>query len=165
MKSVILFLLLGLNVYSQENVKQLNLGIRYNRLDFFIEPSIVFSKLKVKHELGFGLGINRTFAQKRFFPEVNYSLMSKFKGFHNCEIQGITSYHLSLYNPNKLNKEQHFFNEMLIGFNFLYGKKYKTFIQPEIGMLSESFQSDLLQKTLHFTTFSYSLKFGFSYVL
>lgn len=165
MKSVILFLVLCLNVYSQENTKQLNLGLRYNRLDFFVEPSIVLSKEMVKHEFGFGLGANRTFAQKRLFPEVNYSLMSNFKFSHHFQLQGITSYHLSSYNPNKLERELHFFNELLIGFNFSYGNKFKTSIQPEIGFLSEAFHSDLQNKIIGFSTFSYSLKFGFSYVL
>ncbi|MFN5416342.1 MAG: hypothetical protein ACK5B9_04745 [Flavobacteriia bacterium] len=165
MKFLVFFLLFGLNAFSQENGMQVNLGVRYSKIDFFLEPSVVISKVKIRHEFGLGVGVNRTFTQMRFFPQVNYSLMSNFKAFHNFQVQGIASYYLSAYNPNKFERELHFFNEFLLGFNFSYGNRFKTFIEPKFGLLNESFHSDLHQKILSFSTFSYSFKFGFSYVL
>lgn len=165
MKLLVFFLFFSCLSLAQNDLQQAKLGLRFNRLDFFVESSIVFQKIKVKHELGLGLGINRSFFQKRLFPELCYTLSTNFTQFKLLEYQGISSFRLSFYNPNKLNRETHFFNEILIGFQVGLGKKFRTYFQPEIGLQTESFHSDFFQKKINHLTFGYSAKFGFSYVL
>lgn len=165
MKILLVFLFISSCALSQNDLHQVKLGLRYNRLDFFIEPSVVFQQVKVKHELGLGLGINRSFFQKRLFPEFSYSLSTNFAAFKLLDYQAVSSYRLSFYNPYKLNPEFHVFNEILLGFQLGLGKRFRTYFQPEIGLQSESFHSDFFDKNITHFTFTYSAKFGFSYVL
>lgn len=165
MKLLVFFLLISVSALTQDDLQQVKLGLRFNRLDFFVEPSVVFQKVKVKHELGLGLGINRSVFQKRLFPELFYSVSTNFTQFKLLEYQGVSSYRLSFYNTNKLEREAHFFNEILIGFQVGLGKKFITYFQPEIGLQTETFHSDFFQKNINHLTFGYSAKFGFSYVL
>jgi hypothetical protein len=153
-----------LNLISQESKPVTNSnGLRFNKNDFFLESGLNFQYNKLNHEFGLGFGINKTIFQSRFSPEVFYVLKTNFKSQNKFNFQGLSSYHLNLFNVNRNDKEIHFFNELLVGFQLSYGEKYKVYIQPEAGIILESFHSDFYKKVENHLAFNYSAKIGFIY--
>ena len=153
--------------YSQENIEKNPIsnsnGLRFNKNDFFLESGLNFQYKKSNHEFGLGFGINKSLFQNRFSPELFYVLKTNFRSPNKFNLQGLSSYHLNFYNVNRNDKEIHFFNELLVGFQFSYGEKYKIFLQPEAGIIVESFHSDFYKKFENHLTFNYSGKIGFIY--
>ncbi|MCE3297331.1 MAG: hypothetical protein K0R65_3045 [Crocinitomicaceae bacterium] len=149
--------------YGQDSLRQLNIGVRMNRLDFFTEASVLFPGNTIRQELGLGFGINRTVFQQRAFPEVFYGLRSNFKSRGIFFCQGTANYQLSFFQVNKQQSELHFFNEILLGTHMGIGRKYAFFFQPQIGFQAETFHSDFFKRVETGFSFAYSAKIGISH--
>jgi hypothetical protein len=134
-----------------------------NRFDFFQENSYILNQEKVNHEFGLGFGINKSIFQKRINPELFYCLQSKFQFKSRFQFQLHSSYHINFYNVNRQNTEIHYFNEILFGFVVTYGETNKVGFSPQIGLISENFKSDYLDKQVIHINYSYSAKLFFSH--
>lgn len=163
-KTIIIFLLFPiLALKSQELTKNIDLGLRYNRFDFFLEGKYEKTFHKLTHGLGLGIGINRTVFQKRLNPELFYAVSTNFKQFEIIEVQAFLSLNTNFYNINKQNREVHFFNELLIGPHFGFGKKKSFCLEPAIGIISENFKSELNNKVSFHWNYTYSCKISYRY--
>lgn len=166
MKFLFHFLVLfKLTCFFTQESKSVSTGIRFNRIDFFQENTFSIHQKNVKHNFGFGFGINKTIFQQRFSPAFFYCISSNFNQISKVEFQLLASYHLNFFNVNKKNSEIHFFNELLSGFNVSYGKKNKLFLCPQLGLISENFKSEYFNNKQIHINYSYSLKIGYSHGL
>lgn len=156
--------LIALQFLAQDSLPGWNVGVRFNRLDFFMETGLAFKQTKITHEIGVGFGINRSVFQQRLFPEVFYGLKSNFRQEDLFSCDGITNYYFSFFQANREQSELHFFNELLIGLQLSAGRKNTFFFQPQIGFQAESFHSDFFQRPRHYFSLAYSAKIGFSHV-
>jgi hypothetical protein len=143
----------------------LKLSFEYNRLDFFSALSFGKIKNKSQHEIGLGLGINKTFFQKRLNPEIQFRASYFVIQKKYLQIGLSSAYHFSYLNINKKNNDFHFYNEGLIGILIEIGDKTIFQLNPEIGIITESFRSGITKKYQTFYTFQYvaqiALKYGF----
>ena len=71
------------------------LAFEYNKMDFFSTVSFGQQHRKIQTEIGFGVGVNRTFFQQRMYPRIqaraSYFLLNKSK----IRIGGTFSYDFS----------------------------------------------------------------------
>ncbi len=159
----LLFSAFYLSISGQSNLNSGASGIRMNRLDFFQENSFFVEKNKVSHEFGLGFGVNKTLFQQRLNPELFYALSSNIKSEKFVKFQILASFHSNLYNSNKKQREIHVFNELLAGFKISFGKKNALTFIPELGLFSESFNTDYFNKISHHLNFNYSAKIAYNY--
>lgn len=50
------------------------LAFEYNKMDFFSTVSFGRQHRKIQTEIGFGVGVNRTFFQQRMYPDFKLEL-------------------------------------------------------------------------------------------
>ncbi len=83
--SLVFCFFFALNVHSQiqdstNPKRKLILGahFQYHPYDFFLVTSLSLQKKQMNHEIRFGTGINRTFFQQRFYPQLSYHFSYSF---------------------------------------------------------------------------------------
>ena len=116
--------------------KQFLLGVhfQYHPYDFFLVPSFSLQKNQFKNEIRFGIGINRTFFQQRFYPQLTYQFSYTFieqKQFSMYAFARASFYRLNFQfvNSNKATK----WLDGLFGFGLLYGKRNQIGCSVGVG--------------------------------
>ena len=140
-----------------------SLAVRMNRNDFFVQMSRIEKHHLWQHELGFGYGINRTFFQSRFYPEIFYRAAYKILGNDKWALGPQASIYSSTFEINRNSHSRLYVQEALIGLWLEFGGKIKMRVQIDSGIQMESFRSMKTQKVLNSTTLGYNGQIGFIY--
>lgn len=169
MKSLFLFMFLSVNVIVWSNQKDsINWGVSSSfsmtRMDFF--TGIQAYKNIHRWSIGAGIetGVNRTFFQNRVFPKIsiigNYQFISKTSfGFYT-----FGNYAFSLCKINQITDSFHYWNEIYGGIGVEFGNRFRPFLNTSMGLLQESFQSNVENKTLKYNTLGFQGTIGLKYV-
>lgn len=148
-------------IFAQLEQKACETGIRINQFELFHEFGLQFNGKKIHHRFGIGYGINKTLFQRRFSPEVHYSLVYTLLNKPKWQIESQISTYFSFYKVNKLTNQHLFFTEFLAGFCFSYGEKHVVFIKPEIGKIIHTIELD--HEYTHFLLNTYQCKIGYAF--
>ncbi|MBI1838084.1 MAG: hypothetical protein HYR91_12550 [Flavobacteriia bacterium] len=134
-----------------------------NRYDFYSGIGISYKRNKFDYFSSIKLGIIKTFFQQRISPRfsvgVNYYLIEKSK----IQLKPTISYNFSYLNYNHTKSNYHYWNELLMGYQFLIGKKIKLTQSTTLGPASEKYHSEILNKWERVYFLGYTLNIGVLY--
>lgn len=162
----ILFLFVTFEIMAQGgDTNFVKVAFEYNKMDFFSTVSFGQEHQKLQTEIGFGVGVNRTFFQQRMYPRMqaraSYFLLNRSR----FRIGGTLSYDFSFLNFNKKSRDIHVYNEGFGGLIIEIGNRYVLQFIPEIGILTHSYRSSLDKKNVTNYVLQYAAQIGFKYVL
>lgn len=141
----------------------IGLGVRLNRMDYFLEADAAFTRRRLVYTAGVGIGIGRTIFQTRFYPEVrftaNYQPIQR-KAF---AFGPVLSLGISALRINSQSSRVNWWQEYTVGYGLTVGNRLKLVQRAEIGPMAETYHSAYLNRLRTAWTWTYSLQIGLRY--
>lgn len=136
-----------------------------NRLDYLSGIQYSFLQKQQRFSGGVEFGISRTFGQGRWNPRLSAGYGYDFLHHDRFSVGPLVQYAHSWLRVSKNPSSTVHYNEMLGGYFFEFGDKWKLVHQMLIGAMTEGFKSQLNQKKEVFWSTGYYASIGIKYRL
>lgn len=111
----------------------------YQKFDNFSCLNWSLRKNNLSISSAFGVGINRTFYQRRFFPQFQIGIGYRVVSLNKASIFPELTLFLSTFSTI----ERHYFSSLHFGYLFQYGDRIYFLHRLNAGMLNEKFKNSL----------------------
>jgi hypothetical protein len=130
----------------------------FQKFDNFSMLNWLVKRNKIIFDVSFGVGLNRTFYQKRFFPQAQIGFGYSVFSFRNCELSPEFNVGFSSFSSI----ERHYFSSFKVGYFFQFGKKFLLIHRLNGGLLNERFINSL-DKITSANTIDWQFSLGIGY--
>jgi hypothetical protein len=157
-KTLIFFSQTEINRSTNQKSISLSHSFSIQKFDNFLLHSIEIDLKRISFYSSIGFGVNRTFFQNRFFPQINiglgYALIKRQKLSISSNVQS------SFFTFKAI--DRHYFTSFQLGYCMKYGKKLFLINRAGTGILNEKFKNKM-GKTTSASTFHYQFSIGLGY--
>lgn len=166
----ILFIFLISNLYSQSNIKSptqligTEISFSYRIREVFKGFSYTQQYKKTTFSTGLNLGLKSSFSQGSIFPQINFKF-----AYLPIVKQVLKTHKTLLFGPQVQLKSAiqrvsklHSYSDLLIGYEFSYGQKWRFYHSLGFGPYLEIFKSDF-EQTSYINSINFYLSFGLNY--
>jgi hypothetical protein len=148
------------NLYSHKSISQ---SLSIQKFDVFSHFHFSMRNEKLNYSAGLGIGLNRTFYQNRFFPELSLGLSYGFVSRNNEKKSSVFfGPEVRLTHAFLRVNELHQFSTLLFGYHFQIGRKLLVIHRAGFGGLLENFKM-ASGRYIHAATFTYHGSIGIGY--
>jgi hypothetical protein len=167
MRLLFVFLFLSFFQISAQTEKKSLIGatFQYQSMDFFLTGNYFRQLQKFEYTAGFGVGINRTLFQKRFFPIIGISGSYYFLNRSKFQLGPTILFQSSLLKVNSQTTYFNYYNQLSGGYTLAFGKRLEVYQSTFYGINFESYYSTLLDKYNTINSLKFSLQVGVKYAL
>jgi hypothetical protein len=148
-----------------EKIEFFGLNFQYNSLDLFGLVNYGHQCKKFEYNLGFGLGVNRTFFQKKTLPIGHISSSYYFLNKDIIQLGPTLLYQFSYLRFKGQDHMDQYYNQISVGYTFAYGKKLKVCQSTFYGLNLETYYSTFLKNYNTLNSFKFSAQIGLKYEL
>lgn len=141
----------------------LGLGVRLNRMDFFLEADAGFTRQRFVYNAGVGIGIGRTIFQTRFYPELRIGAQYQFIQRKAFAFGPVVSAAVSALRIHSQSTRIRWWQEYTLGYALAIGNRLKFVQRSEIGPMAETYHSAYNQRLRTVWSWTYSLQIGLRY--
>jgi hypothetical protein len=172
MRLVYLFFLFSIsNFHSQSNKNHSSqrligteISLSYRIREVFHGFSYTQQFKKIAISTGLNLGVKSTFSQGSIFPQIHFKLaylpiIKKSSKSQNTLFFGPQ---IQLKSGIQRVSKLHYYSDLLIGYDFSFGQKWRFYHALNFGPYLEVFKNDNRQ-TYHISSINYYLTFGLNY--
>lgn len=150
------------NLYPHKSISQ---SFSIQKFDIFSHFHFSMRNKQLNYSAGLGIGLNRTFYQNRFFPELSFGLSYGFRATKN-EKKSTVFFGPEVRLTHALLRvnELHQFSTFLFGYYFQVGRKLLFIHRAGFGGLLENFKLSS-GRYIHAATSAYHGSIGIGYAL
>ncbi len=134
-------------------------------MDFFLTGNYFRQLQKLEYTAGFGIGINRTFFQKRFFPMIGISGSYYFLNRSKFQLGPTILFQGSVLKVNRQTKYLNYYNQLFAGYTFAFGNRLKVYQSTFYGVNFENYYSLFWDRYKMKNSFNFSVQIGLKYAL
>lgn len=167
MRLLVVFLFLSIFQFSAQTEKKPAIGatFQYNSMDFFLTGNYFQKFQKFELNAGLGIGINRTFFQKRFFPIIGISGSYYFLNRSKFQLGPTFLFQSSVLKVNRQMNYLNYYNQLFGGYTVAFGNRMKVYQSVFYGVNFENYYSLFWDKYKMKNSFNFSIQIGFKYAL
>jgi hypothetical protein len=148
-----------------EKIELGGVSVQYNSLDLFVLANYGHLYKKFEYNLGFGLGINRTFFQKKILPIAGISGSYYFLNKDRIQLGPTFLYQFSYLRFKGQDHMDQYYNQISVGYTFAFGKKLKVCQSTFYGLNLETYYSTFLKNYNTLNSLKFSAQIGLNYEL
>lgn len=140
-------------------------SIQYNSLDLFVLANYGHHYRKFEYNVGFGLGINRTFFQKKTLPIAGIAGSYYFLNKDRIQLGPTFLYQFSYLRFKGQDYMDQYYNQISVGYTFAFGKRLKVCQSTFYGLNLETYYSTFSKNYSTLNSFKFLAQIGLKYEL
>ncbi len=148
-----------------EKIEFVGMSVQYNSLDLFVLTNYGHQYKKFEYNFGFGLGINRTFFQKKILPVAGIAGSYYFLNKDRIQLGPTLLYQFSYLRFKGQDNMDQYFNQISAGYTFVFGERLRVYQSTFYGVNLETYHSTYLNKYKTLNSLKFSAQIGLKYEL
>lgn len=148
-----------------EKIKFVGLKVQYNSLDLYVLTHYGHQYKKFEYNVGFGLGINRTFFQKKTLPIAGIAGSYYFLNKDRIQLGPTFLYQFSYLRFKGQDYMDQYYNQISVGYTFAFGNRLKVCQSTFYGFNLETYYSTFSKNNNTLNSFKFSAQIGLKYEL